>query len=148
MKNQWLLGIGIGIGIALCAGTLGTVQAQETDGSVTVAAPRLTIELPARHHHMDNAELREFRGQYELANGQILRLSGNGTVMFGEIDDQGQHRMIAANHNTFVALDRKLQVRIELAPNGDDGGEVLMATPVRVALTGEIEERVVRLATR
>jgi hypothetical protein len=142
MKMQWLLGIALG------AAAMGAPLAQENDDSVTIPAQREKIELPARPYHMDRNDLREFRGQYELANGQILRLSGVGNVMYGEIDDLGQHRLVAANHNTFVALDRKLQVRIEREPVGDAGGEVLMVVPVRVAATGEIEERVVRLAAR
>ncbi|MTV38131.1 hypothetical protein [Duganella radicis] len=141
MKNKWLLAI------ALCAAAMGA-QAQQGDDSVTIPAPRLKIELPAQRYHMPAADLKEFRGAYELSNGQILRLRGVGTVLYGEIDDQGEHRMIAANRNTFVALDRKLQVRIDREQYGEPGGEVLMAVPVRVAETGEIGEHVVRLATR
>ena len=141
MNNQWLLGA------ALCVAMLGA-QAQQGDESVTIPAPRLKIELPAKQHHMTLAELNEFRGSYELSNGQILRLRGVGTVLYGEIDDQGEHRMIAASRNTFVALDRKLQVRIDREQYGEPGGEVLMAVPAWVAETGEIGEQVVRLATR
>lgn len=141
MNKKWLLGV------ALCAAMAGT-QAQQGEERVTIPAPRLKIELPAKQHHMTVADLNEFRGSYELSNGQILRLRGVGTVLYGEIDEQGEHRMIAASHNTFVALDRKLQVRIDRAQYGEPGGEVLMAVPVRVAETGEIGEHVVRLATR
>ena len=142
MKNKWLLS-----GMALCAAMAGA-QPQSDDESVTIPAPRLKIELPAQHYHMAASDLKEFRGTYELANGQVLKLRGFGASLYGEIDEQGEHRMIAANHNTFVALDRKLQVRIDHDRDGEAGGEVLMAVPMRVAETGEIGEQVVRLATR
>lgn len=141
MKIQWVLAIALcGAGIA--------AQAQQQDETVTVQAPRLTIELPERPHNLPATELREFRGSYELANGQILRLSGVGKVMYGEIDNLGEHRMVASNHNTFVALDRKLQVRIDRPEYGEPGGEVLMVVPARNVATGEIVEQVVRLAAR
>ncbi|NVM76555.1 hypothetical protein FHW83_002350 [Duganella sp. SG902] len=139
--SKWLAGA------ALCAAALGA-QAQQGDDSVTIPAPRLKIELPAKQYHMTVADLNEFRGAYQLSNGQILRLRGIGTVLYGEIDDQGEHRMVAASRNTFVALDRKLQVRIDREQYGEPGGEVLMAVPVRSAETGEIGEHVVRLAAR
>lgn len=141
MKTQWLLGF------ALCAATLGT-QAQPSDDSVTIPAPRLTIDLPDRHFYIDPNEAREFRGTYELSNGQVLKLSGVGNIMYGEVDDQGQHRLVATRHNTFVALDRQLQVRIDRGRDGETGGEVLMAVPMRIAETGEMVERIVRLAAR
>jgi hypothetical protein len=141
MKTQWLLGV------ALCAATFGT-QAQPSDESVTIPAPRLTIDQPERHSYIDPKESREFRGTYELSNGQVLTLTAVGNVMYGEVGEQGQHRLVATRHNTFVALDRKLQVRIDRGQNGEASGEVLMAVPMRIAETGEIGEQVVWLAAR
>jgi len=140
MKIQWLLGL------ALCA-TMGA-QAQQSDEIVTVPAPRLTIDLPQHRYYMDDSQMRQFRGSYDLANGQTLYVRGGGTALYGEIDNQGPHRMVATKHNTFVALDRKLQVRIDFSDDGETGGEVLMALPQRNLATGEITEQVVRLATR
>ncbi|RZT04373.1 hypothetical protein SAMN05216319_3845 [Duganella sp. CF402] len=141
MKTQWLLGL------ALCAATLGT-QAQTSDESVRIPAPRLTIELPERHSYVDPRESREFRGTYELSNGQLLTLTAVGNIMYGEVGEQGRHRMVATRHNTFVALDRKLQVRIDRGQDGETSGEVLVAVPMRIAETGEIGEHIVRLAAR
>ena len=141
MKTQWLLGL------ALSAACLGA-QAQQDQERVTIPAPRLTIELPARTYFMDRLEFSQFRGSYTLADGSTLRLRGNDYAMYGEIDNQGEHRLVAANDHTFVALDRKLKVRIDRADNGEVGGEVLMAVPMRLAASGEIEEVVVSLATR
>lgn len=141
MKTQWLLGV------ALCAAAFGT-QAQPSDESVTIPAPRLTIGQPERQYYIDPKESLQFRGTYELSNGQVLTLSAVGNVMYGEVGDQGQHRLVATRHNTFVALDRKLQVRLDRGQAGDTAGEVLMAVPMRIAATGEIGEQIVRLAAR
>lgn len=142
MKTQWLLGA------ALCAACLGAQAQSQVEERVTIPAPRLTIDLPARIYHMDRSELREFRGTYELSDGRLLKLRGNDYMMYGEVGNEGEHRLIAANRNTFVALDRKLKVRIDLADSGEAGGEVLMAVPMQMADTGKIEEVVVSLATR
>ena len=140
MKIQWLLGL------ALCA-SMGA-QAQQSNESVTVPAPRLTIDLPDHRYHMDDWQMRQLRGSYTLDNGQTLHLRGGGTAVYGEIDDQGPHRMVSTKPNTFVALDRQLQVRIDFDQNDEAGGEVLMVVPQRNLATGEITGQVVRLATR
>jgi hypothetical protein len=140
MKTHWLLGA------VLCIASMGA-QAQ-IDDRVTIPAPRLTIDLPERTYMMDSSEFREFRGTYTLSDGRQLRMRSFGRLMYAEVGEEGEHRLVAANHNTFVALDRKLKVRIDLADNGDVGGEVLMAVPMQVAGTGEVQEVVVRLAAR
>ncbi|MRW91232.1 hypothetical protein GJ699_14655 [Duganella sp. FT80W] len=140
MKTQWLLGT------LLCA-TL-CVQAQENNDRVMIPAPRLSIDLPARHYFMERTQMKEFRGEYTLSNGQTLTLSGNDYAMYAEVSGQGKHKLVAANRNTFVALDRKIKVQIDRSPDGDIGGEVLMAVPARMADSGEMGETVVRLATR
>jgi hypothetical protein len=140
MKTHWLLGA------VLCIASMGA-QAQ-IDDRVTIPAPRLTIDLPERTYMMDSSEFREFRGTYTLSDGRQLRMRSFGRLMYAEVGEEGEHRLVAANHNTFVALDRKLKVRIDLADNGDVGGEVLMAVPMQVAGTGEVQEVVVRVAAR
>jgi hypothetical protein len=140
MKTLWLLGA------VLCAASMGA-QAQ-IDDRVTIPAPRLTIDLPERTYMMDSSEFREFRGTYTLSDGRQLRMRSFGRLMFAEVGEEGEHRLVAANRNTFVALDRKLKIRIDLADNGNVGGEVLMAVPMQVAGTGEVQDVVVRLAAR
>lgn len=142
MKIQWLLGA-----VLFAASIAAQAQAQ-TEDRVTIPPPRLTIDLPQRTYVMDSSEFREFRGTYTLSDGRLLRMRSFGLHMYAEVGDEGEHRLVAANHNTFVALDRKLKVRIDLGDGGEAGGEVLMAVPMRVAATGEVEEVVVRLAAR
>ena len=131
----------------ILAGTLGAcallANAQSLPDSQTVVIPggRLqTIELPAHRHFMNAQDFAPFRGGYELANGQVLHLRNAGSIgaMYARIDDQDEHRIIAATSNSFVALDRQLAMRIDLRDDGSVGGEVLMMVPAESLASGEV----------
>jgi len=141
MNKLWLLGA------ALSAAALGTsVYAQQE--SVTVPAPHTKIEVPEHTYHMPRSDFEVFRGGYDLSNGQTLKLTHSGTAMYAEIDKEGRHRIVATGHDSFVALDRKLQMKIDWHPDGSVGGEVLIAVPTRNLATGEMEDQVIRFAMR
>ena len=131
----------------ILAGTLGAcallANAQSLPDSQTVVIPggRLqTIELPAHRHFMNAQDFAPFRGGYELANGQVLHLRNAGSIgaMYARIDDQDEHRIVAATSNSFVALDRQLAMRIDLRDDGSVGGEVLMMVPAENLASGEV----------
>ncbi|MDN2710349.1 hypothetical protein O0880_13050 [Janthinobacterium sp. SUN118] len=132
----------------ILAGTLGVcallANAQSLPDSQTVTIPggRLhTIELPAHKHFMSPEAFGQFRGAYELSNGQVLYLRNAGaisTIMYARIDDQDEHRIIATDSDSFVALDRQLAIRIDLRDNGGVGGEVLMQVPAEKLASGAI----------
>ncbi|KAB8053789.1 hypothetical protein GCN74_25005 [Janthinobacterium sp. FT14W] len=132
----------------ILAGTLGIcallANAQSLPDSQTVVIPggRLqTIELPAHRHFMSAETFGQFRGAYELSNGQVLYLRNAGSLgamMYARIDDQEEHRIIATDSNRFVALDRQLAMRIDLRDNGSVGGEVLMQVPAEKLASGDI----------
>ncbi|CAN7511663.1 hypothetical protein LJR289_003504 [Pseudoduganella sp. LjRoot289] len=141
--NKWLAVC------ALCAASsFGSgAAAQQAGERVTIPAPTLKIELPDRRYYMDSAEFDDFRGWYQLSNGQTLNLSGKGKFMYAEIDQQGPHRIVATGHNAFVALDRQLKMRIDWRDDGSVGGEVLMVVPRQTA-GGGVTEEVVALVMR
>lgn len=141
--NKWLAVC------ALCAASSfgGSASAQEPGERVTIPGSALKIDIPDRRHYMDSADFDEFRGEYQLSNGQTLTLSGKGKFMYAEIDQLGQHRIIATARNAFVALDRQLKMRIDWRDNGSTGGEVLMVVPRRMA-GGAVTEEVVALVMR
>lgn len=133
---------------ALCAAWFGGgALAQDPGERVTIPARALTIDVPSRRHYMDSAEYDEFRGWYQLSNGQTLSLSGKPGFMYAEIDQQGSHRIVATGRNAFVALDRQLKMRIDLRDDGSVGGEVVMVVPRKLADRGAAVE-VVALALR
>jgi hypothetical protein len=132
----------------ILAGTLGVcallANAQTLPDSQTVVVPGghlQTIELPAHRHIMSAQEFSPFRGGYELSNGQVLYLrnaSSIGAIMYARIDDQDEHRIVATDSDSFVALDRQLAMRIDLRDDGSVGGEVLMVVPAEKLASGDI----------
>ncbi|WP_338678606.1 hypothetical protein OPV09_14885 [Janthinobacterium sp. TB1-E2] len=132
----------------ILAGTLGVcallANAQSLPDSQTVVVPggRLqTIEMPVHKHFMTAERFAPFRGGYELANGQVLYLrnaSSIGAIMYARIDGQEEHRIVATDNNSFVALDRQLAMRIDLRDDGSVGGEVLMLVPAEKLASGDI----------
>jgi hypothetical protein len=129
------------ISIALCAVSFsGGAQTPLPDERVTVPGELHKIELPSRFYPMDNAQFDDYRGSYTLSNGQTLHLSSRGRSMYAEIDEQGDHRIVATGRNAFVALDRKLKMRIDWRDDGSVGGEVTMVVPRRVAGGPPVEE--------
>jgi len=143
MKTQLLLGV------ALCVTALGSnAQSRQEGESVTIPAPRLQIVVPEHTYRMDRRDFEEYSGGYELSNGQTLTLRHNGFAMYASLDGQEPHRIVATGRNSFVALDRKLQVKLDLQPDGKVGGEVLIALPSQTLADGSRQDLVVSQALR
>jgi hypothetical protein len=118
------------------------------DDTVTIPAPS-AIAAPGPGRYMDPVEFGHYKGGYSLSNGQTLMLTRRGTRMYAEIEDQGAHQIVVTAPDTFVALDRQLQVRFEFDSLGDVGGEVLMMVPSRgVAGESAAPAQLVRMAIR
>ncbi|KQV85894.1 hypothetical protein ASD15_30185 [Massilia sp. Root351] len=96
---------------------------------------------------MDEADFGAFKGGYELSNGQVLVLKRVGTRMYAEVGEMGLHQIVAVSPNTFVALDQKLKVRIDIDRRGDVGGELLMVVPGS-SVAGGAPEQLLRVAFR
>lgn len=129
----------------------GAVQAQSQSQSepipesqrVAVPAHNLSIDLPARPYRMWRDEFKQFAGAYDLSNGDTLELRRDGAAMYARIGKQDEHRIIASSRNAFVALDRKLKVRIDLHDDGSVGGELVMMVPAQnLAGGGVTQERI------
>ncbi|WP_228893438.1 hypothetical protein [Pseudoduganella aquatica] len=139
------------LAVLLGAASLAAVaQNMQTDESVQVPGRALKIELPALPLHMDRDQSGAFRGSYTLSNGQMLHLRQYGiagTALYAEIDQQGPRKLVAASPNSFVAVDRSLKVTLELKPDGDAGGEVLMRVPAQRMADGTLSQAKVISAT-
>lgn len=75
---------------------------------------------------MQREEFKQFAGGYDLPNGDTLDPRREGAVMYACIGEQEARRIIASSRNAFVALARKLKVRIDLPDDGSVGGELIM----------------------
>jgi hypothetical protein len=134
------------LGVASLAAVAQTNQAEE---SVQVPGRALKIELPAMPLHMDRDQNGAFRGSYSLSNGQVLHLRqyGSGPALYAEIDEQGPRKLVAASPSSFVAQDRSLKITLDMKPDGDAGGEVLMKVPAQRMADGSMSQSRVVSAT-
>lgn len=111
--------------------------------TVTISKPLPRIEIPARTYHMTTDEFYQFRGGYELSNGQTLTLFQRGSSQYAQLSDQASHKIVATGANSFVALDKQLQMRIDLKDSGEVTGELLMVVPYKDVANGNaIKEQV------
>lgn len=140
--------------LAAMLGAISLTAAAQTTGQdemVNVPGSVAKIELPAAPLHLSREETSPYRGGYTLSNGQILHLRsyGHGSALYGEINEEGQHKMVAASPNTFVSLDRALKVTINLIGDDNATGEVLIAQPrQRMADGSWSQEKIVTAALR
>lgn len=137
--------------LALALAGTAQAQSQSQDQSepipesqrVAVPAHNLSIDLPARPYRMWREEFKQFAGGYDLSNGDTLELRREGAAMYARIGKQEEHRIIASSRNAFVALDRKLKVRIDHHDDGSVGGELVMVVPAQnLAGGGVTQERI------
>lgn len=138
--------------LGVCASAvapLAAAQATQQGDTVTIPAPApLQIAAPGPSRYMDPVEFARYKGGYSLSNGQTLTLSRAGTRMFAEVDNLGAHQIVVTGKDTFVALDRKLQVRLEYDDTGDVGGELLMVVPGKGIAGQAGPEQLMRVALR
>ena len=113
MKN------GLIYAIVIASSTLATAQVLPPDRSVSVPALSLRITAPDQPRYISAEEFKSYAGEYALANGQTLRLRrASGGAMYARIGNQEEHRIVGAGKNVFVALNRKLKLRIEHRRDG------------------------------
>lgn len=125
------------LGIA-AAGINASAQSLPENQVVEVPSHSLHIDLPQHPRLMLREEFRQFAGAYDLSNGDTLQLRRAGGVMYARIGSQEEHRIVATGHNSFVALDRQLKVRIDHHDDGSVGGELLMVIPAKQLADGSM----------
>lgn len=120
MKRLMLLAVLGGLSLAAPAQTT-------PDSAVTIRAYQ--IELPAVPHRMLLGEYDDYKGAYELSNGDVLQLGQSGRRMYAEMGDGKRHELVAAAPGVFVARDRELKVTLKRDNYGDFSGHILMRVP-------------------
>jgi hypothetical protein len=122
--------------------TLGAAAQTQPDSEVRIRGSQ--IELPAQPYRMWQSDFDVFAGEYNLSNGESMKLIARGTKMYAEIGDRPRTEVLAAKHNEFVAVDR--QFKMTLARHWDDvSGEVLLRAPGSVAQANAGSVEFVRL---
>lgn len=106
--------------------TLGATAQTQPDSEVRIRGRQ--IELPAQPYRMWQTDFRSFVGEYDLSNGETMKLIARGPRMYAEIGARPRTEMLASKNNEFVAVDR--QFKMNLALDRDEvTGEVLLRVP-------------------
>lgn len=105
-----------------------TQTAPEVD-TVTIVRPAYTITLPGQIYRMPLDQFAEYRGMYDLSDGQTLSVYNRGRIMYAGFVGKGGHEIVATGPDTFVARDKMLKMRIENHMNGEVSGEVYYVVP-------------------
>jgi hypothetical protein len=123
--------------------------AQTTPGgdTVTIQARGPKISVPDKIRSMPLDEFNRFTGSYELANGNSLALFSRGLKKYAKVHGEAWHEIVATSANSFVALDKQLEMTIDRQENGEVKGELLMVVPDQLA-NGTTSEHVVEFAFR
>jgi hypothetical protein len=111
------------------ANTAAIAQTLPLEHTVTVPGNSLRIDVPEHPRYMMRQDFKKFVGVYDLSNGDTLELRLAGAVKYARIGQQEEHRIVATDHNAFVALDRQLKVRIDHNDDGSVDGELVMVVP-------------------
>ncbi|GAB2869232.1 hypothetical protein GCM10027277_42970 [Pseudoduganella ginsengisoli] len=99
----------------------------------SVKVPGYNISAPERTFSKAAAGFDNYRGAYDLSNGQVLSLMAHGASMFAQLDDGDRHELAATGYGKFVAKDLSLKITLERKADGDVGGEMLIAKSSSVA---------------
>ena len=119
--------------LATCFGTLAlaaTAQTEPEDTSVRI--PGYQIQLPAQPHRLMPGDFNDFKGAYDMSNGDTMVLRQYGRKMFVEVGDGPRTEIIAAARNEFVSVDQQLKMTLNKQDDGLVSGEMLIAAPRQV----------------
>jgi len=109
----------------LSACSLAAAAQNSASDTVTISAAAQKNSLENRRSMLPD-EFHKFAGSYELANGKSLALFTRGLKKYAKLQDEAWHEIVATSANSFVSLDKHLEMTIERKDNGDIGGELLI----------------------
>ncbi|MES2756327.1 MAG: hypothetical protein V4693_03045 [Pseudomonadota bacterium] len=120
--KRLLLAIGLGT-LALAA----TAQTEPEDTSVRI--PGYQIQLPAQPYRLMPGDFNDFKGAYDMSNGDSLVLRQYARTMYAQVGDGPRTEIVAAARNEFVSVDQRLKMTLNKHDDGLVTGELLMAAP-------------------
>lgn len=122
-----------------------TAQTGQTEQGTSVQVYGYQIELPAKIYRISAEDFDNYKGGYDLSNGDTMVLRSQGRHMYALVGDRPQVELVAAAPNVFVAVDRQLKMTLEEGITGPIRGEVLMVVPRQSAQANATGMDVVRL---
>ena len=118
--------------VCMALGLLSLAARAQSDtemSSVTIPSARLQIEVPATAHRGMRGVFDEFKGAYDLSNGNVLSLTQQGRRIYADAGTGDKKEIVAIRHNVFVAFDASMKITLEEQANGDVTGELLLRVP-------------------
>lgn len=116
--------------LVTCLGTLALAATAQTEPEDTlIRVPGYQIQLPAQPHRLMPGDFNDFKGAYDLSNGDTMVLRQYGRKMFAEVGDGPRTEIVAAARNEFVSVDQALKMTLNKHDDGPVTGELLMASP-------------------
>jgi hypothetical protein len=116
--------------LAACLGTLALAASAQTEPEDTsVRIPGYQIELPVQPHRLMPGDFNDFKGAYDLSNGDSMVLRQYGRKIYADVGDGPRTELVAAARNEFVSVDQKLKMTLNKQDDGLVTGELLMAAP-------------------
>ncbi|WP_426175168.1 hypothetical protein [Massilia sp. TWR1-2-2] len=91
--------------------------------------PGYRIELPEQPYRLMPGDFIDFKGAYDMSNGDTMVLRQYGRKLFAEIGDGPRTEIIPATRSEFVSLDEQLKMTLNRNFGGLVKGELLMASP-------------------
>ncbi|MET0856437.1 MAG: hypothetical protein ABWY27_06795 [Telluria sp.] len=116
--------------LATCLATLAlAATAQTAPEDTSVRIPGYQIQLPEQPYRLMPGDFNDFKGAYDMSNGDTMVLRQYGRKLFAEIGDGPRTEIIPAARNEFVSLDEHLKMTLNRNSDGLVKGELLMALP-------------------
>jgi len=85
---------------------------------VKVGGTVAKIVLPGKAYKLQASEFKSLAGQYELADGKTLTMSGTAKHMFAQIDGMPRAELVAASPETLVAKNKQMRIEFGTTANG------------------------------
>jgi hypothetical protein len=116
--------------LAACLGTLAlTATAQTAPEDTSVRIPGYRIQLPEQPYRLMPGDFNDFKGAYDMSNGDTMVLRQYGRKMFAEIGDGPRTEIVPAARKEFVSVDEALKMTLNRNFDGLVSGELLMSLP-------------------
>ncbi len=108
----------------------------------------VTVPASGARYRMQIAEYKQFKGEYSLSNGSVLKLSGNRDAMSAQIDDQPVHRIVSTSRKSFEAVGHQLALTLDISDPDNVHGELAYVDESRRNVADISEPTMVRVAFR
>ncbi|QYF95585.1 hypothetical protein KY495_10780 [Massilia sp. PAMC28688] len=103
--------------------------AQDLTAPQEVTVRGYQIDLPVKTYRLFAEEFGQYKGGYDLSNGQSMVMAQTGRRMYAKVGEGQFHELVAASPGVFVARDRTLKITLQHDKFGAVTGELLMVPP-------------------